>query len=252
MRASRGFFRQEHSHVTTTTSNSIDRRKLLYGSAVIATIGVAGSLIYTLLRPAPRAETARRPVRRPRRTVNVTEEELMKPGPLPELTMGNPNAPVTIVEYASMTCSHCANFHNKVLPVLKEKYIDTGKVRLVFREFPLDERAALASMMARCAGGDKALPLVSILFSKQDEWATAKQDFLDKLFRFGQQVGFTKQAFDQCRQNEKLIKDIIAVRDRGNTSFGVNSTPTFFVNGKKIDGVTAEDFDKALAPLVKS
>lgn len=235
----------------TTSPNTIDRRKLLLGSAIIATIGVAGSLIYTLLRPAPRAETARRPVRRPRAPTNVTQEELMKAGPLPDLAMGNANAPVTIVEYASMTCGHCANFHNKILPVLKEKYIDTGKVRLVFREFPLDERAALASMMARCAGGDKALPLISMLFSKQDDWAAAKDDFLPKIFKFGQQVGITKQTFDECRQNEKLIKDIIAVRDRGNTSFGVNQTPTFFINGKKMDGGTVEDFEKALAPLIK-
>lgn len=236
----------------TTSPNTIDRRKLLFSSAVVATIGVAGSLIYTLLRPAPRADTAKRPVRRPpRRTVNVTEEELLKAGSLPDLALGKADAPVTIVEYASMTCSHCASFHNTVLPVLKEKYIDTGKVRLIFREFPLDERAALASMMARCAGGDKALPLISMLFSKQDEWAAAKNDFLPKLFKFGQQVGFTKQSFDQCRQDEKLIKEIIAVRDRGNTSFGVNQTPTFFVNGKKMDGGSIEDFDKALAPLVK-
>ena len=235
----------------TTSPNTIDRRKLLFSSAVVATIGVAGSLIYTLLRPAPRADTAKRPARRPRRTVNVTEEELLKAGSLPDLALGNADAPVTIVEYASMTCSHCASFHNTVLPVLKQKYIDTGKVRLIFREFPLDERAALASMMARCAGGDKALPLISMLFSKQDEWAAAKTDFLPKLFKFGQQVGFTKQSFDQCRQNEKLIKDIIAVRDRGNTSFGVSQTPTFFINGKKMDGGSIEDFDKALAPLIK-
>jgi protein-disulfide isomerase len=235
----------------TTSPNTIDRRKLLFSSAVVATIGVAGSLIYTLMRPAPRADTAKKPVRRPRRTVNVTEEELLKAGSLPDLALGKADAPVTIVEYASMTCSHCASFHNTVLPVLKEKYIDTGKVRLIFREFPLDERAALASMMARCAGGDKALPLISMLFSKQDEWATAKNDFLPKLFKFGQQVGFTKQSFDQCRQDEKLIKDIIAVRDRGNTSFGVSQTPTFFVNGKKMDGGSIEDFDKALAPLLK-
>ena len=235
----------------TTSPNTIDRRKLLLSSAVVATIGVAGSLIYTLLRPAPRADTAKRPARRPRRTVNVTEEELLKAGSLPDLVLGNADAPVTIVEYASMTCSHCASFHNTVLPVLKQKYIDTGKVRLIFREFPLDERAALASMMARCAGGDKALPLISMLFSKQDEWAAAKTDFLPKLFKFGQQVGFTKQSFDQCRQNEKLIKDIIAVRDRGNTSFGVSQTPTFFINGKKMDGGSIEDFDKALAPLIK-
>jgi protein-disulfide isomerase len=237
----------------TTTVNSIDRRRLLLGSAVVATVGVAGSMLYSLLRAPPRADANAKGPRRPRRVVaQVTPEELMKAGALPDLSIGSADAPVTIVEYASMTCSHCANFHNTILPTLKEKYIDSGKVRLVFREFPLDERAALASMMARCAGDDKALPLVSLLFSKQDEWATAKQDFLPKIFKFGQQVGFTKQAFDRCRQDEKLIKNIIAVRDRANTSFGVNQTPTFFINGKKFEGSTVEDFDKAIAPLVKS
>jgi protein-disulfide isomerase len=237
--------------VSTTTVGSIDRRKLLLGSASVATIGVAATMLYTLLRAPPRADAEGRKRARPqRRPAKVTPEELLKPGPLPDLVVGSADAPVTIVEYASMTCSHCADFHNTVLPKLKEKYIDTGKVRLVFREFPLDERAALASMMARCAGDDKALPLISMLFSKQDEWATAKTDFLPKVFKFGQQVGLTKQTFDRCRQNEKLIKDIIAVRDRANVSFGVNSTPTFFIEGKKFDGATVEEFDKALAPLV--
>jgi protein-disulfide isomerase len=237
----------------TQTVSTIDRRKLLMGSAGLATIGVAGSIIYTLLRPAPRAEVSGRRPRRPtQRIANVSQEELLKPGALPDLSVGDANAPVTIVEYASMTCNHCANFHNNVLPTLKEKYIDTGKVRLVFREFPLDERAALASMMARCAGDDKSLPLISMLFAKQEEWASAKQDFLPKLFRFGQQVGVTKTVFDRCRQDEKLLKSLIAVRDRGNAAFGVNSTPTFFINGKRFEGGTVEDFEKALAPLVKS
>src|SRR5262245_1617671 len=223
------------------------------GSAAIATIGVAGSIVYSLLHAPPRADAeAKRGPRRPRRVVgNVTNEELLKPGSLPDLVIGQANAPITIVEYASMTCNHCANFHNTVLPTIKEKYIDSGKVKLIFREFPLDERAALASMVARCAGDDKTMPLISMLFSKQEEWATAKQDFLPKLFKFGQQVGFTRQAFDRCRQDEKLIKSIIAVRDRGNTAFGVNSTPTFFINGKRMEGApTVEEFEKALAPLV--
>ena len=239
--------------MTQTLSTSIDRRRLLMGSAAIATIAVAGSLIYSLLRAPPRADAdARRGPRRPRKVAgNVTNEELLKPGALPDMVIGKADAPVTIVEYASMTCSHCANFHNTVLPTIKEKYIDTGKVKLVFREFPLDERAALASMVARCAGEDKSLPFISMLFKQQDEWAAAKQDFLPKLFKFGQQVGFTRQAFDKCRQDEKLIKNIIAVRDRGNTAFGVNSTPTFFINGKRMEGApTVEEFEKALAPLI--
>lgn len=246
--------------------SQIDRRKLVFGGAVVATAGVVGTMIYSLLRPPPRAEAdAKRPRRR--RTAatpaNVSPEELLKPGPMSELVMGKADAPITIVEYASMTCSHCASFHNNVLPALKEKYIDKGQVRLVFREFPLDDRAALASMTARCAGTEKALPLISALFTRQDDWAQSKSidELRGKLFALGQQTGLTKQAFDACiplanesklsPAKEKLLTDILMVRKRANETFGVVQTPTFFINGKKLDGVTIEDFDKAIAPLIK-
>ena len=245
--------------------NSIDRRKLVYMGAVVATAGVVGTMIYSLMRPAPRTDEARRPrrgARRPAAAATVTPEELMKPGPLPELVLGKDDAPVTIVEYASMTCSHCASFHNNVLPALKEKYIDKGLVRVVFREFPLDDRAALASMTARCAGNDKAMPLISAMFSRQDDWAQSKSidELRNKLFAIGQQAGLTKTAFDACiptgnekqltPQKEKLLTDILSVRKIANKRFGVVQTPTFFVNGKKLDGVGIDDFDKAIAPLV--
>jgi protein-disulfide isomerase len=119
----------------------------------------------------------------------------------------------------------------------------------VFREFPFDERGALAAMVARCAGNDRALPLISVLFSKQEDWAASKTDFLGKLFGYAQQAGFTKATFDQCRQNEKLLKDLVAQRDRG-IEFGVKATPTFFVNGKRLSGVTVEDFEKAISPVL--
>ena len=245
--------------------SQIDRRKLVFGGAVVATAGVLGTMIYSLVRPAPRADAdARRPKRRRTATpANVSAEELSKPGPMAELVIGKADAPITIVEYASMTCSHCASFHNTVLPAIKEKYIDKGQVKLIFREFPLDDRAALASMTARCAGTEKALPLISALFARQDDWAQAKSidDLRGKLFALGQQTGLTKQAFDACiplanetklsPTKEKLLTDILTVRKRANESFGVVQTPTFFVNGKKLDGVTIEDFDKAIAPLIK-
>jgi protein-disulfide isomerase len=250
--------RQEQCHVANWM-NSIDReqllsrRSLLLGAAALATVGVGGSMIWSAMQ-APQAEEAevkKQAKRPPRRPGNVASDELMKPGPLPELVIGKADAPITIVEYASMTCGHCASFHNTVLPQLKEKYIDTGQVRLVFREFPLDERAAAASMVARCAGGDKTLPLISVLLAKQDDWAFGKEDFLPKLFKYAQQAGFSKQSFETCRQDEKLLQNVIAVRDRAHQSFGVSSTPTFFVNGKRLDGVALADFDKALAPLIK-
>jgi protein-disulfide isomerase len=182
----------------------------------------------------------------------VPMEELMKAGSLPDLVLGNADAPITVVEYASMTCGHCATFHNKVFPALKEKYIDAGKVRLVFREFPLDNLAAAASMLARCAGGEKTLPLISVLFAKQEEWAFVKGDPRPELFKVAKQAGFTQESFDKCLADQKLLDDITASRTRGADTFGVSSTPTFFINGKKLAGASLDDFEKAFAPILKS
>jgi len=180
-------------------------------------------------------------------------EELMQPGPLPELVLGKEDAPVTVVEYASMTCGHCANFHNKVFPTLKERYIDTGKVRFVMREFPLDKLAIAASMLARCAGGDKTVPLISALFAKQEEWAFVRGNPVPELFKIAKQAGFTQESFDKCLTDQKLMDDIVKIRSRAADEFGVGSTPTFFINGKRMTGpATIEEFDKTFAALLKS
>ena len=179
--------------------------------------------------------------------------ELMKPGPIPDIALGKADAPVTIIEYASMTCSHCANFHNTVLPKLKEKYIDTGKVRLILREFPLDNLAAAASMLARCAGEGKTYDLTSALFAKQNDWAFVQGNPVPSLFKIASEHGFTKESFDKCLTDQKLLDGITATRDRANKTFGVRSTPSFFINGKKFDGRSdqLEAFDQALEPLLK-
>src|SRR3954466_9121276 len=125
-------------------------------------------------------------------------EELMRPGPLPDLVEGKADAPVTIIEYASMTCPHCANFHKTTYPALKTKYIDTGKVRFIFREFPLDELAVAGSMLARCAATEKdnkaaapekGLAMISVLFNAQDKWAV--RDPIPPLLQIAKQAGFT-------------------------------------------------------------
>ena len=153
-----------------------------------------------------------------------------------------------------MTCGHCANFHNKVFPALKEKYIDTGKVRFIFREFPLDNLAAAASMLARCAGGDKTFPLISRAVRQAGRRGpSCSGDPLPELFKVAKQAGFTQESFDKCLADQKLLEDITAVRTRGTETFGVSSTPTFFINGKKLTGgASLEDFDKAFAPILKS
>jgi protein-disulfide isomerase len=180
-----------------------------------------------------------------------TAEELMRPGPLPDLVLGKADAPVTIIEYASMTCGHCATFHNKTYPVLKQRYIDTGKVKYILREFPLDPLAAAGFMLARCAGKDKYYPMVEVLFQKQNEWAV--QQPIPPLTAIAKQAGFTQEKFESCLSDQKILDGIEATRARGSEKLGVNSTPTFFVNGKVMRGaVSIEDLEKEILPLLKS
>src|SRR5215813_5755985 len=139
-----------------------------------------------------------------------SNEELMQPGPLGEQIMGKADAPVTFIEYASMTCSHCANFAVKVYPTLKSRYIETGKVRYIMREFPLDPLAAAGFMLARCAGDGKYFPMVETLFQKQKDWVVQKP--LEPLLAIAKQAGFTQQTFEECLANQKVLDGIDAVR----------------------------------------
>lgn len=184
---------------------------------------------------------------------DVSVDELMKPGPLPDIVVGKADAPVTIVEYASMTCGHCAHFHTKVYPELKTKYIDTGKVRLIMREFPLDNLAAAASMLARCAGGDKTLMLIKKFFAEQESWAFVRGNPVPALFKIAETEGMTKEQFDKCLTDQKLLDGITETRDKASKTFLINSTPTFFINGKRMEARSdqIEGFDKALEPLLK-
>ena len=211
-------------------------------------MGLAALAVVTASEFAPAALAQRK---KPAPT-EVPVDELMKPGPLPDLVLGNADAPITVVEYASMTCGHCAHFHTTVFPTLKEKYVDTGKVRFIMREFPLDNLAAAASMLARCARDGKTFPLISVLFAKQDDWAFVKGDPRPELLKFAKQAGFTQESFEKCLTDQKLLDDIAAIRSRAAETFGVNATPTFFVNGKKLNGVDLADFEKAFEPILKS
>jgi protein-disulfide isomerase len=181
----------------------------------------------------------------------VPVEELMKPVGLPDLALGPVDAKVTVVEYASMTCGHCAHFTKDVWPEFKKKYVDTGKVRYIFREFPLDNLAAAASMLARCAGNDKAFPLIEVMFEKQQEWAFGEGNPVPRLFEIAKQAGFTQESFDKCLTDQKLLDDITAGRTRASDVFGVQATPTFYINGKKLDGgPTLDKFDAMIEPLL--
>jgi protein-disulfide isomerase len=223
---------------------NITRRQFAIATGTLALTGILGGLA------GPHWLT-------PAYAQDPSPAELMKPGPLGEMILGDDKAPVTIIEYASMTCPHCAAFHKTTYPVLKTKYIDTGKVRFIFREFPLDELAVAGSMLARCAAGDKAanpdkaLALISVLFNAQDKWAV--RDPIPALLQISKQAGFTQASFDACLKDQTLYNNILAVRERGSKDYKVESTPTLFVNGKtQKGGVSIEELDKLIAPLLKS
>jgi protein-disulfide isomerase len=161
--------------------------------------------------------------------------------------LGKPDAPITIIEYASLTCPHCAHFDVEVLPKLKEKWIDSGKVKLVLRDFPLDEPALRAAMVARCAPPDRFYPLVDTFFGQQEQWVTARdyRAALEKLAKLG---GISNKEFAACISDKKLEDQVAQSRLTAAQQLGVEATPTFFINGKKFDGApTVEAFDQALS-----
>ena len=183
----------------------------------------------------------------------ISPADLMKPDALPEMSMGDDKAPVTVIEYASMTCSHCAHFQEATFPELKKRYIDTGKVRYIFREFPLDSLAAAAFMLARCSGEtdkNRYFALVDTMFRQQRTWAVEKP--LEPLFNIAKQAGFTKQTFDACLSNQKVLDGIESIRQRAVKQFKVESTPTFFINGTKLPGaLSIDEMAKVIDPYLK-
>ena len=178
-------------------------------------------------------------------------DQLLAEGPLPDLWLGAKDAPVTMIEYASMTCTHCAAFHAETYPTLKSKYIDTGKVRFVLREFPLDPLATAGFMLARCAGPEKRNAMVDLLFAQQKNWA-----FVDKpveaLASTVKQAGISQGDFETCLKNQKLYDQVNQTRDKASQQFKVEATPTFFINGQKHAGeLSITELDQILGPLIK-
>ena len=174
---------------------------------------------------------------------------LMEPGPLGEHIVGDPDAPVTIIEYASMTCPHCRAFHLNVYPTIKEKYIDPGIAKLYFREFPFDPAAAAAFMLAQCAGEDKYFSMIDVLYEKQATWSRGK--VADELFKIAKLAGFTQESFNACLKNQELLDNVLAIQKKAAEDYEVNATPTFFINGTKYSGnMSAEEMGKVIDSLV--
>ncbi len=179
--------------------------------------------------------------------------DVAKPVSLPDMALGPANAPVTITEYASMTCPHCAAFNENVFPKIKSEYIDSGKVRYVFREFPLDIKAAAGSMLARCIAKDDAgkyFAVIDMLFKQQNDWVV--KNTTETLARIGKQAGLSQQAVEDCLKDQALLDKIAADQKFANEVLKVNSTPSFFINGEMIRGETSfAEFDKKIKSLLK-
>ena len=167
-----------------------------------------------------------------------------------DMALGSPDAPVTVIEYASMTCPHCAFFHEQSFPDLKSRYIDTGKVRFIYREFPLDEAALRASMLARCAGEKRFFAFIEVLFREQERWRQSR-DPIEALAMLGRVGGIGKKDFEACMSDQALGDSILSTRLLGSQKFDVTSTPTFIINGKKHPGaLSIDELARIIDPLV--
>ncbi|MEF2553123.1 DsbA family protein [Aurantimonas sp. A2-1-M11] len=186
-------------------------------------------------------------VEAPESSGSVDVADLMAEGPLPDIVIGDADAPITIVEYASMTCSHCADFHENSYPQIKKDFLETGQAKLILREFPFDPRSLAAFMLARCTGDDaKRTAMVDVLFSQQDDWARA-ENASTALLKIAKLAGMSQDEFTSCLNDKALQEKIVETQQKGQNEFGVNATPTFFINGDKYSGaLSAEQMAAAI------
>lgn len=178
-------------------------------------------------------------------------EDLMKPGPLGEKWLGKESAPVTVIEYMSLTCPHCRAFHLKTFPKFKRSYIDTGKVRYIVRELPIGRSAGIAAIVTRCGTKDRYFKLVDLFLSNQPKWVS-QEVRLDNIYNVAKKSGLSRAEFDQCMADKSLEEGLRWVKNRGR-KLGVSGTPTFFINGQKIrKPLSIEELKALVSPHLSS
>lgn len=193
---------------------TLTRRDLLAGAAALAALTLAGPLAAQGVRPVV------------------------------EMSMGSPDAPVTLIEYASFTCPHCAAFNAEVMPLIKSNYIDAGKVRLIYREVYFDGPSLWASIVARCAGEDRFFGVVDLLFRKQPAWAHAQtgEEVVTGLVSIGKEAGLTEGQVMACLNDEAFRKSLVEQFQKNATADDVRATPSFVMNGKKLSNMPWPEF----------
>jgi protein-disulfide isomerase len=215
---------------------------LIVAGGAVAVAAIVAGVYFGTRAPAPGPA----PV-----AVAATADKAALMGVLPtDHVLGDPKAPVTIIEYASLTCSHCAHFHTQILPDLKKKWIDTGKVKLVYRDYPLDQIAVKAAQIAECVGNDKYFGVLDIIFRGQPQWATGA-DPIAELAKPLRIAGLGEAEIKSCLANDAMLNAVLNDYRSGET-LGVNATPTLFIGGQLYRGSrSVEDIDAALVKLVK-
>jgi len=218
------------------------RNILIVASGVVAVAAIAAGVYFGTRPPA-----AGPPTTAVASTADKSALLAIQPG---DHVLGDPKAPITVIEYASFTCPHCAHFHTQILPELKKKWIDTGKVKLIYRDFPLDQVAAKAAQIAECAGNDRYFGVVDLIFRGQPTWATAS-DPIAELAKPLRIAGMGEKEIKECLANEAKANEVVADA-KGGEILGVNSTPTLFIDGQMYSGArSVEELDGAFAKLVK-
>lgn len=223
-----------------------NRNMIMMVVAAVAIVAVAATFLMQPPTPSQQAAKGTPP------PAEIPIKDLMAPSGLPDVGYGKADAPVTIVEYASLSCVHCANFHKNVLPKLKEKYIDTGKVRLVYREFPFDQIGFILAALTRCGGEEKTMALANDFFVKSDTWMPPAGNPETGIRKIWEANGMKPEEIDSCLKNKSIQTKLVQARERAD-KFGVRSTPTFFINGKRMTlrPDLIESFDKMIEPLIK-
>ena len=167
-----------------------------------------------------------------------------------EIFLGNKDAKIVVIEYASMTCAHCANFHKKVYPKIKENYIDTNKIKFIFRDFPLDKQALFASVLAKCAPKEKYFDFVKLILNTQKKWIASDDTFQDKLKNIGKLAGLNENKINTCFKDEQIVDNILKGRTDAEKKYNITSTPSLIINEKKYSAMSYETFEKIIESLI--
>jgi protein-disulfide isomerase len=218
---------------------------LLFGIILIAACGEADSPVESKVADSSEASAVANAVVEKTEQVADAADTADREGVWGDIAYGDPNAPIEIIEYASMTCPHCASFSSSIFPKVKEKYIDTGKVRFLFRNLVTNQLDLAASTVARCTNQEVAQKLTKEFFAKQNDWGRS-QDPISALAGIARKAGISRTQFDRCLANTEMHKNLVKIGQDGVKEYNVNATPTVIVNGNKLDNYAFETIEKAV------